>query len=327
MENNKADVKNFLSLKNLDSELWEKLLRASNEVKHHPGNFRQMITGKSSVLVFEKSSLRTRLTFELGIKQLGGYAVYLGDSEAQLSERESLGDVARNLERWFDCIVARTFSHEAVLELAEIASIPVINALTDLEHPCQALADIFTLKERWGALEGKTMAFVGDGNNVCTSLIHAAALSGMSFVAVTPSSHCPPSQAEKDFEILSASRSCTYQWTDSMDALEGVDVVYTDTWVSMGQEKESKERVQVFEKYQVTSQTMKSAGEDACFMHCLPAHRNQEVTDSVIDSPQSLVFEQAENRLHSQKALLLFLLASKELSRYFQLDKWAAWQS
>ncbi len=320
-------MQDFLSLKDLDSTLWKQLLRASGEVKHHPGHFRQMITGKSLVLFFEKSSSRTRLTFELGVKQLGGDAVYLGYQEAQLSGRESLGDVARNLERWFDCIVARTFSHEAVLELAEIASIPVVNALTDREHPCQALADAFTLQEKWGTLEGKTIAFVGDGNNVCTSLIHAAALSGMSLVAITPPSHRPPAPAAEDFERLSGTTPCSYQWTDSLAALKGVDAVYTDTWVSMGQEDETKERVQVFEPYQVTSEVMELAGEDACFMHCLPAHRNQEVTDSVIDSPRSLVFEQAENRLHVQKALLLFLLASKELNRYFQLEKWAAWQA
>jgi ornithine carbamoyltransferase len=320
-------VENFLSLKDLDSATWKQLLRASAEVKNHPGHFRQMLAGKSLVLVFEKPSLRTRLTFELGVKQLGGDAVYLGYQEAQLSGRESLGDVARNLERWFDCIVARTFSHEAVLALAEIASIPVVNALTDREHPCQALADSFTLMEKWGQLEGKMVAFVGDGNNVCTSLIHAAALSGMSFVAITPESHRPPPEVAQDFEQLSESDSGSYQWTDSVKGLEGADAVYTDTWVSMGQEEEMKERVRTFQAYQVTPEVMDLAGKEACFMHCLPAHRNQEVTDAVIDSPRSLVFEQAENRLHVQKALLLFLLAGKELSRYFQLEKWAAWKN
>ncbi|MDA2931388.1 ornithine carbamoyltransferase [Acidobacteria bacterium AH-259-O06] len=321
-------MKDFLSLKDLNPDLWKQLLRVSAEVKNHPGHFRQMLVGKSSVLVFEKSSLRTRLTFELGMKQLGGDAVYLDYQESRLGGRESLSDVARNLERWFDCIVARTFSHEAVVQLAEYASVPVINGLSDEEHPCQALADAFTLVEKWGELEGKTLAFVGDGNNVCVSLIHAALLSGMSFVAITPHSHQPDPEAVRDFErFSSSSSSARYQWTESLQGLRGADVVYTDTWVSMGQEDETRERVRIFQAYQVTPEVMASTGKDSYFMHCLPAHRNQEVTDSVIDSPQSLVFEQAENRLHVQKALLLFLLAPKELDRYFQLGRLAAWKS
>ena len=319
-------MENFISLKDVSAETWKQLLRVSREVKLHPGNFRQMLLGKNLVLVFEKPSLRTRLTFELAIKQLGGDAVYLGYQEAQLSNREELSDVARNLERWFDCIVARTFSHDTIMTLANHASIPVINALTDNEHPCQALADTFTLADKWEKLEGKTVAFVGDGNNVCTSLVYAAALSGMSFVAITPASHRPPPEVLEEFNRLSISASTSYHWTDSLDGVRGVDAVYTDTWVSMGQEDETKERIQVFEAFRVTPEVMRQAATGAYFMHCLPAHRNQEVTDSVIDSPQSLVFEQAENRLHVQKALLLFLLSPKELSRYFQLEKWAAWK-
>ncbi len=319
-------MKDFLSLKDLTVELWKQLLHASAEVKERPSNFRQMLVGKSSVLLFEKSSLRTRLTFELGMKQLGGDAVYLDHQESRLGGRESLTDMARNLERWFDCIVARTFSHEVAVKLAEHASVPVINGLSDAEHPCQALADVFTLQEKWGEVQAKTLVFIGDGNNVCASLIHAAALSGMSLVAVTPSSHQPHPQAAEDFEKLSTSASASYRWTDSLDGLQGADVVYTDTWVSMGQEEETRERVQVLQSYQVTPELMASTGRNSYFMHCLPAHRNQEVTDSVIDSPQSLVFEQAENRLHVQKALLLLLLAPKELGRYMRLEKFAAWK-
>ena len=316
--------RNFLSLRGLDSKEWQYLLRVSKEVKLHSGNFRRMLPGKSLVLVFEKPSLRTRLTFELAIKQLGGDAVYLGYQEDQLSKRESLSDVARNLERWFDCIVARTFSHSALLTLAEETSIPVINALTDNEHPCQALADTFTLLEKWGELEGRKLAFVGDGNNVCTSLVHATALSGMSFVAVTPNSHRPSSKVLKDFDQLSVSSSASCTWTESLEGVKGADVIYTDTWVSMGTESETQERIKKFEGYRITPEVMEKARKEAYFMHCLPAHRNQEVTDEVIDSPRSLVFEQAENRLHVQKALLLFLFSPKELSRYFQLEKWAA---
>ncbi len=320
-------MKDFLSLKDLSADLWKQLLHVSAEVKQRPSNFRQMLAGKSSVLVFEKSSLRTRLTFELGMKQLGGDAVYLDYQESRLGGRESLTDVARNLERWFDCIVTRTFSHEAAVQLAEHASIPVINGLSDAEHPCQALADVFTLQEKWGDVEGKTLAFIGDGNNVCASLIHAAALSGMSLVAVTPGSHPPYPEAAQDFESLSTSATASFRWTESVEGLQGADGVYTDTWVSMGQEEEARERVRILQSYQVTPELMASTGKDPYFMHCLPAHRNQEVTDSVMDSSQSLVYEQAENRLHVQKALLLLLLAPKEVERYLRLEKFATWKS
>lgn len=315
-------MKNFLSLTELEEDSWKQLLRASREVKQHPGHFRKMLIGKSLVLVFEKPSLRTRLTFELGMKQLGGDAVYLDYQESRLGGRESLGDVAKNLERWFDCIAARTFLHEIVVQLAEESSIPVINGLSDEEHPCQALADIFTLTEKWEELKGKTLAFVGDGNNVCASLIHAAILSGMSFIAITPESHQP--DKAKGFEQCEKG---SYRWSGSVKDLKGADVVYTDTWVSMGQEEEGRDRLQTFHDYKVTPEVMALTGKQSFFMHCLPAHRNQEVTDSVIDSPQSLVFEQAENRLHVQKALLLFLLAGKELGRYFQLERFATWGS
>lgn len=320
-------MKDFLSLKDLSVDVWKQLLHVSAELKQRPTYFRQMLVGKSSVLVFEKSSLRTRLTFELGMKQLGGDAVYLDYQESRLDGRESLTDVARNLERWFDCIVTRTFSHEAAVQLAEHASIPVINGLSDAEHPCQALADLFTLQEKWEELEGKTLAFIGDGNNVCASLIHAAALSGMSLVAVTPGSHQPYPEAAQDFESLSTSSTASYRWTESVDGLQGADGVYTDTWVSMGQEEETQERVRILQSFQVTPELMASTGKDAYFMHCLPAHRNHEVTDSVMDSSQSLVYEQAENRLHVQKALLLLLLAPKELERYLRLEKFATWKS
>ncbi len=322
---NTGTMTDFISLKDLTVSRWRQLMRVSEEVKRHPANFRQMLPGKSIVMLFEKASLRTRLTFELGVKQLGGEAVYLDYQDSKLGGRESLVDVAKNMERWFDCIVARTFSHQTVVTLAEHGSIPVINALTDEEHPCQALADTFTLIEKWGDVAGKTLAFVGDGNNVCASLIHAAALSGMSFVAVTPPTHKPYAKAEEDYKQIAVSDASHYGWTDSLEGLKGVDAVYTDTWVSMGQEEEARERVQVFSAYQVTPEVMAMTGRNAYFMHCLPAHRNHEVTDAVIDSPASLVFEQAENRLHVQKALMLLLMAPRELERYLHLDKWAGW--
>lgn len=317
-------MQDFLSLQDISPLEWQQLLHLSEEVKHHPSHVRRMLHGKSVVLLFEKPSLRTRLTFELGMKSLGGDAVYLDYQPEGLGQRESLSDVTRNLERWFSCIVARTFSHRAVLELAQYASVPVINALTDQEHPCQALADLFTLQERWGKLPGKRLAFVGDGNNVCSSLIHATALSGMSFTAIGPKSHQPYPEASSDFERLASSSSARYRWADSWQGLQGADAVYTDTWVSMGQEVQGDERVRVFAPYRVTPEVMARTGKKSYFMHCLPAHRGQEVSEAVIDSSMSLVFEQAENRLHVQKALLLLLLAPDEIQRYFQLDKSAA---
>lgn len=318
-------MKDFLSLKDLQADLWGQLLQFSVEVKERPTNFRQMLMGKSLVLIFEKASLRTRLTFELGMKQLGGEVVYLDHQESRLGGRESLTDVARNLERWFDCIVTRTYSHEVALDLAKRTSVPLINGLSDKEHPCQALADIFTLQEKWGKVEGRTLVFVGDGNNVCASLIHATALSGMSFVAVTPTTHQPYEQAAEDFAALSSSSLGSYRHTNSLDGLEGADAVYTDTWVSMGQEEDAEDRLRALQDYQITPELMASTGKKAYFMHCLPAHRNQEVTDTVIDSVESLVYEQAENRLHVQKTLLLTLLAPGDVTRYMQLEKYADW--
>ena len=319
-------MRDCISLKDFSPGQWKQLISLSREVKGRPANFRQMIPGKSIVLLFEKPSLRTRLTFELGVRQLGGDAVYLDYQEARLGGRESLADVARNLERWFDCIVARTFSHQAVIELAEHAGISVINALSDEEHPCQAVADIFTLSEKWDYLGDKMVAYIGDGNNVCSSLSHAAALAGMSFTAITPDTHQPNAEAAKEFKCLSTNPKATFASTDSLDGVRGADVVYTDTWISMGQEEEAQDRLSRLEPYQVTPELMSQAGKRAFFMHCLPAHRNQEVTDSVMDSPSSLVFEQAENRLHVQKALLMMLLAPKELGRYLNLEKRAAWK-
>ncbi len=317
-------MKDFLSLKNLTPQQMDQLLLIARELKERPGNFRNMLLEKSAVLLFEKQSLRTRLTFELGMKQLGGETVYFDTQDSRLGERESLYDVAKNLERWFDCAVARTFSHQAIQQLADHANIPVVNALTDEEHPCQALADLFTLQEKLGDIEGKKLSYVGDGNNVCVSLVHAAALCGMSFLAVTPPSHRPPESVKSDFDRLKRNSEVDFRWSSSIEDIRGSEAVYTDTWVSMGQEKEAEQRVAAFREYQVTEDVMRQAGDAAFFMHCLPAHRNQEVVESVIDSSISLVYDQAENRLHVQKAVLLTLLAPKEIGRYLHLARWAA---
>ena len=311
----KPPLRDFISLGDLSPTQWKALLKASREVKDRPGQARETLLGRSTVLLFEKPSLRTRLTFELGMKQLGGDAVYLDYQEDRMGQRESLQDVAKNLERWFDCLVARTFSHQMVKDLAAHAEIPVINALTDEEHPCQALADIFTLMEKWAQLEGKKIAYVGDGNNVCTSLVQAAALSGMSFLAVTPPHYQPDRRVEEDFARLKTAPKTTYSWTDSLDDLAGADAVYTDTWVSMGKESETNQRMKVFLPYQVTPDVMEKTGRQSFFMHCLPAHRNHEVSDAVMDASFSLIYEQAENRLHVQKALILAVLAPERLSQ------------
>ncbi len=316
-------LENFVSLKELHPNEWKTLLELSREVKSRPQHFRQRLVDKSIVLVFEKPSLRTRLTFELGVKQLGGEAVHLDYQQAEFGDRESLFDVAKNLERWCNAIVARTFSHQKIVTLAQHAKIPVINALTDEEHPCQALADLFTLQEKWEQLTGRVLAFVGDGNNVCTSLIQATALSGMSMIVITPPSHRPYPGAELDFSRLSRRATSFYRWSESLKDLAGADAVYTDTWVSMGQEKDAADRLRALRPYQVTPKIMVLTRKDSYFMHCLPAHRNQEVTDTVIDSPSSLVFEQAENRLHVQKALMLFLMTPQETENDLHLNGWA----
>ena len=260
-------------------------------------------------MIFEKPSLRTRTTFEVGITSLGGFAVYLEHTKPRLGEREAIKDIARNLERWVHGIVARTFAHESVLELAANATIPVINALTDLYHPCQALADYFTLHEKFGDLKGLKLAFVGDGNNVCHSLMILGAKLGASVRVATPPGYEPKPEVLETARAFAAETGSTVEtFHDPIQAVAGANAVYTDVWTSMGQEFAAHLRNQVFAPYRVTKDLMAVADPGALFMHCLPAHRGQEVTDEVIDSPQSVVYDQAENRLHAQKALMLLLM-------------------
>ncbi|MFQ6109551.1 MAG: ornithine carbamoyltransferase, partial [Candidatus Aminicenantales bacterium] len=257
----------------------------------------------------------TRVTFEVGMLELGGEAIYLSPSDIQLGKRESIHDVGRNLERWIDGIMIRTFAHKNVVELAESARIPVINALTDLLHPCQAMADFFTLKEKKGNLRSLRLAYIGDGNNVCHSLLFASAKAGGTMAVATPAGFEPRSdilkQAEEDAKETGAHFSLT---DDPVEAAKDADVIYTDVWASMGQESEKEERADIFAPFQVNEELMAKAKNDAVFMHCLPAHRGEEVTDEVIDSSQSIVFDQAENRLHVQKIIMLLLLGMKEKS-------------
>ena len=273
--------------------------------------YRHALDGKHVALLFQKPSLRTRATFQIAIEELGGSAVFLGPQEVGLGARESVPDVARNLERWVEGIVARVVAHADLQTLAEYASIPVINALSDREHPCQVLADLLTLYDRKGTIQGLNLAYVGDGNNVATSLMLAAAKLGIPMAVAMPTAYRPSDEFEKRIDDLFHTTGTPFVVTnDPKRAVEGADVVYTDTWVSMGQEEEAEKRRGDFAGFQVNDDLMKLAKPDALFMHCLPAHRGEEVTDAVMDSPRSAIFDQAENRLHAHKAVLLLALQS-----------------
>jgi len=298
--------RHLISLHDLTPPEVDFLLKLALHVKASPARHRHALEGKGLVLLFEKPSLRTRVTFEIGISQLGGRAFYLGPMEVGLGKREAVKDVARNLSRWVDAVMARVFSHQTVIELAEHASIPVINGLSDFEHPCQALGDYLTLLEHKGTLAGATLAWVGDGNNVAHSLMYGAARLGVRMRLATPPGYEPDRSAMAEAKREGGDIELTH---DPVQAVAGADAVYTDVWTSMGQEDEAETRKRVFRPYQVNAQLMRAAGPQALFMHCLPAHRGEEVTDDVIDSPRSIVYDQAENRLHIQKAILLALLS------------------
>jgi ornithine carbamoyltransferase len=282
------------------------LLDLADRVKRQPGRFRQALSGRILSLLFEKPSLRTRMTFEVAAKQLGGDAIL---NTGPVGGREPVEDVARNLERWTDLIVARTFSQETVDALARHARIPVVNALSDLYHPCQALADMQTLREQWGEWRGHKLAFVGDGNNVAHSLMLDSARLGLDFTCITPPGYEPRAEIVAKAREFAVETGALIEVTNDIgQGLKGAGAVYTDVWASMGFEHEAAERARIFAAYQVNRELMSLALPGAFFMHCLPAHREEEVTAEVIESPVSLVFEQAENRLHAQKALLLMLL-------------------
>src|SRR5580704_8152154 len=283
------------------------LLDLAQQVKSSPRGFAQALAGRYITLLFEKPSLRTRFTFELAAKQLGGDAVL---SVGPIGDREPLKDVARNLDRWTNAIVARVFSQNTIDDLAHWSSVPVINALSDRFHPCQALADVFTLQERFGDVRGLKLAFVGDGNNVANSLLLSALRLGMSFSLATPAGYEPDAEMVAQAEALAAVAGGQLTITnDPIDAVAGAQGVYTDVWASMGQEHEKAQRLADFAPYQVNAALFEHAAPEAIFLHCLPAKRGEEVNDDVIESSHSAVFDQAENRLHVQKALLLMLLS------------------
>jgi ornithine carbamoyltransferase len=305
-------VKHYLSTVDFSREETETLLKRALALKaewHNGGHPNQPLKGQTLALVFEKPSLRTRVAFEAGMTQLGGHGSYLSANDIDMGGRESVPDVARNLSRWVQAVAARVFKHTTLETLARYASIPIINALSDREHPCQALADMLTLYERFGRLQGLKLAYIGDGNNVCQSLMLAGALLGVNVSVACPPDYRPdPEFTERAQRLATESDASLEIGPVPAEQVAGADAVYTDVWASMGQEHEAARRRPVFQPYQVNAELMAHAAANAVFMHCLPVHRGEEVAAEVIDGAQSVVFDQAENRLHVQKALILTLL-------------------
>jgi len=301
--------RDLVSIRDFSPAELKNILDLAAVLKSRPADFRDALAGKQVVLFFEKPSLRTRLTFEAGVASLGGATFFVDQTRARLDAREPLSDIAHNLERWVHAVVLRTFEHATVTGMAEHASIPVVNALSDLEHPCQALADYMTLQERFGDLRKVKLAYVGDGNNVAHSLMLMAASLGSTIAIATPPGYAPSAEVVvAALEIANTTGARIEITNDPVLAVTGADAVYTDVWASMGQEDEAGDRAKIFAPFQVNDALMAHADENAVFMHCLPAHRGEEVAASVIDSERSVVFDQAENRLHVQKAVLLLLL-------------------
>lgn len=302
-------MKDVVSIGDLTWEEIEGIFSLTDKLKKERNKFSKILAGKTLALVFQKPSNRTRVSFEAGMYQLGGYSIYLGPDEINLGVRESIRDVAMTLSRYIDCIVLRTFSHSNVLEMAKYAAIPVINGLSDFSHPCQALADIYTIKEKMHTLKDVTFAYVGDGNNVCNSLLYICAKAGINMNVATPRGYQPDGGVFEAAKIIAQSKKSGINlFSDPKKAVKGADVIYTDVWASMGQEKETAVRRKSFEKFQINRQLVKLSKSSAIIMHCLPAHRGDEITDEVIDSGNSVVFDQAENRMHVQKAILIKLL-------------------
>jgi len=299
----------FISIHDISQYEFQEILDVARKAKEAPKRFRSALKDKTLAMIFQKPSLRTRMTFEVGMLQLGGHAVYLSPGDGQIGVRESFYDVGKNLERWVDGIMIRTFAHKNIIDLAAAVKIPVINALSDLLHPCQAMADFLTLKEKVGDFSKLKLAYVGDGNNVCHSLMFAAAKAGCRMSVATPAGYEPSADivrlAREDGRDTGFELTLT---NDPRQAVSGAGAVYTDVWASMGQEAEKQTRAAIFAAFQVNAALMSAAGPGALFMHCLPAHRGEEVTDEVIDSAASVVFDQAENRLHVQKAIMVLLM-------------------
>jgi len=299
------------SLSHLTKEEIEQILKTSELLKLQllRGEEHPLLKGKTLGMIFEKPSTRTRVSFEVGMWQLGGYALYLSASDLQLGRGESVADTARVLSRYVDGIMARVFAHQTILDLAKYARVPVINGLSDLTHPCQGLADLFTIYEKKGRLSGLKLAYVGDGNNVAHSLLYGCSKVGMDITLACPRRYGPSPEVILRAREAGKKSGCEVRVTkDPKEAVKGADIVYTDVWASMGKEKEREERVRILKPYQVNGKLVREAQEDYIFMHCLPAHRGEEVTDEVADSENSVIFDQAENRLHTQKALMALVM-------------------
>jgi ornithine carbamoyltransferase len=301
--------RDLLSLEDLSPAEIDEMLNVSGQLKKNRNKFCRVLSGKTLALIFQKPSNRTRVSFEVGMHQLGGNSLYLSPQEINLGVRESIGDVARTISRYVDGIVLRTFEHRNCLEMAQAASVPLINGLSDFSHPCQALADIFTVKEKLKDLKKVKLAYIGDGNNVCNSLLYAAAKTGMSISVACPKGYAPDEKVVKSARAFAADSGSGIEiGDDPAQAVKGAQVVYTDVWASMGQEDEINKRKLIFKDFQINSALVSKAAPGALVMHCLPAHRGEEITDEVMDSPASIVFDQAENRMHVQKAVLIKLL-------------------
>jgi ornithine carbamoyltransferase len=302
-------TKDLLTIKDLTTKEIEELFSLTAKLKKNKAKFAKTLSGKTLALIFQKPSNRTRVSFEVGMFQLGGYSLYLAPNEINLGVRESIPDVAKTLSRYVDGIVLRTFEHKNCLELAKEASVPVINGLSDFSHPCQALADLYTVKEKFKALKGLTLAYVGDGNNVCNSLLFICAKLGVNMNAGCPQGYEPEPAVLKDAKSAAkAGGAAINLFNDALSAVKGADVIYTDVWASMGQEDEAVKRKEAFKDFQVNKNLIKAAKANILIMHCLPAHRGEEITEDVLESKNAVIFDEAENRMHVQKAVLIKLL-------------------
>lgn len=303
-------INHLLTLEELTPTALDDLLGLAAEVKRNPEAFQSALAGKKVALLFEKASTRTRMSFEVGVVELGGYPLFLSSSDLQIGRGEPLTDTIQVMSRYVDALMIRTYAHETVETLAAAGSIPIINGLTDSHHPCQVLADLLTVEEVFGTRVGKVLTYIGDGNNMAHSLMIGGALSGMHIRIASPEAYTVDTEIfERANEIAAATGGSVTLWQDPVAAASSADVIYTDVFASMGQEEEAAERLTQFATFQVDATLMQQAKSDAIFLHCLPAHRGEEVTADVIDGPQSVVFDQAENRLHAQKALMISLLA------------------
>jgi ornithine carbamoyltransferase len=304
----KLSRKDLISISSLTTNEVTLIIHEAGLIKQGP-HHTEILKGKTLAMIFEKSSTRTRVSFETGIYQLGGIGMYFSSSDLQMGRGETIHDTAKVLSRYVDAIMARTYSYQTILDLARFASVPVINGLTDYDHPCQVLSDLFTIYEKKGYLKGLTLAYIGDGNNVLTSLIQGCAKTGMNINISTPAGYEPSAKVIEEMkETMKNTGSKLEMFKAPAEAVKNAAIIYTDVWISMGQEKDRDERLKAFKNYQVNMKLLEKTGKDVMVMHCLPAHRGEEITDEVMDGPNSIVFDQAENRLHTQKAIMKLLM-------------------